>query len=200
MKRFAVSLALLVVSGFAGVTFAEPVTLGPPSTVGGVVSGGLDPDFILAFAGTDVSGSVLLITTPNGDGTFTATSGYVAVTSPDFSGILPLYANPDPTGYVTSPSGYFYYDDQLLPLSDPIVTNPGLLFAALPTPGFEINIFSTAPDAYTYYDNTGYNTPITFSIVSIFAASVPLPASFWAGLGLFAVLGVYRFRQRRRLL
>jgi hypothetical protein len=202
MKKFALVLAMAVLFGFSSFAFCEPVSMGLPTSVGGIVAGGVDPDYSFIFSGMGVGGYGTLDTTPNGDGTFTATGGSVTVTSSGdgFTGTLPLYPNPTPTGYDYSPSGYFIYDDQLLPLTDPVITNPGLLFTALPVTDFELNLFSTGPGSYLYWDNNGYNAPISFILSNEDAVSIPLPASFWTGLGLFAVMGALRLRHRRHLL
>jgi hypothetical protein len=203
MQKFALGLAMVVLCGFSRFTFADSANLGLPTSLGIGGTPGADPEFIFSFAGPGVGGFGTLDATSNGNGTFTATTGSVTVTSSGdgFTGTLPLFANPSPTGYVTSPSGYFYYDDQLLPAGDPLVTNPGLLFSSLPTPGFEINIYSNAPDDYIYYDNRGYNAPVTFTLAEvgndvIASQSAPLPASSWAGLGLFGVVAAFRLKRR----
>ena len=53
---------------------------------------------------------------------------------------------------------------------NPLITNGGLLFTS---GGYEVNIFSTGPGSYTYYDNSGYNTPVSFSL----SAAVPEPST-----------------------
>ena len=92
-----------------------------------------------------------------------------------------------------SPSGYFIYDNQLLPRQDPLITNGGLLFNSS---GYEVNIFSNGPSSYTYYDNSGYNTPVSFSL----SEAVPEPSTLiLAGVASLMSLG-YAWRRRRKAL
>ena len=49
-----------------------------------------------------------------------------------------------------------------------------------------MNIFSTGPGSYTYYDNSGYNIPVSFSLSeAISPQSVPEPSTLiLAGIAL----------------
>jgi hypothetical protein len=156
---------------------------------------GADPLFDFSFSGGGISGSGTLDATANGDGTFTAFSGTATVTgAPNGESTLTLYANPSPPGEVLSPSGYFFYDSQLLSGQNPLITNGGLLFTSS---GYEVNIFSTGPGSYTYYDNSGYNIPVSFGLSeAISPQSVPEPSTLiLAGIALPIGLG---FALRRR--
>ena len=156
---------------------------------------GADPLFDFSFSGGGISGVGTLNATANGDGTFTAFSGTATVTgAPNGENTLTLFANPSPPGEVISPSGFFIYDSQLLPGQDPLITNGGLLFTSN---GYEVNLFSNGPDSYTYYDNTGYNTQVSFSLSeAISPQSVPEPrALILAGIACLMGLGL-RWRRR----
>lgn len=118
-----------------------------------------------------------LTATANGDGTYTAVSGFMDVTHGfDAPGTYSLIGNPNAPGFATSPSGYFYYDDQLLPSQNPSITVDGLLFGGTtPTSATEINLYSNgAGAAYTIYDNKGYTNG---SNGSFSLAAVPGPAA-----------------------
>jgi hypothetical protein len=130
------------------------------------------------FSGPDVVGTGILNAELIAPGEWLALSGWDQTSGGSISGKLALLANPNAPSESYSPSGFFLYDDLLLPHSDPLIQNGGLLFTN--GAGGEINLFSYGPDNYTHYDNTGFNVPITFSI-----SPVPEPASlalFGAGL------------------
>ena|SRR5579862_1593232 len=146
--------------------------------------------------GTSIANGTLTATA-NGDGTYTAISGTLDVTAGQdgSSGgtIYNLFFNPNGTGQSTSPSGYFYYDNQLLPAQDPLITNNGLLFTGH---GIEINIFSNGPGPnYQFYDNTGFTSyPGAFTL-----AAVPEPAyAQMAGMLALGGIGILRHRRSKR--
>lgn len=184
------ALFSIVLSG----AYAAPVSAGPIiGNSSGTPVYGSDPLFAYTFTSIDGSVSVsgLLDAYSLGGGTYSASTGTVDILLAGASGLTAptgtLYANPTPATYVTSPSGYFYYDDQLLPGSNPLITNPGLLFYV---GGTELNIFSNGPgpNTYQFYTNTGYNVFGNFSIQAV-------PEPFTVGLGLAAVgLAVKRRR------
>ena len=159
------------------------------------LSPGADPLFDFSFSGGGIIGSGTLDATANGDGTFTAFSGTATVTgAPNGESTLTLYANPSPPGEVLSPSGYFIYDSQLLPGQNPLITNGGLLFISS---GYEVNIFSNGPDGYTYYDNSGFNIPVSFSLSeAVSPQSAPEPSTLILA-SIACVMGLGFGRRRR---
>ena len=103
-------------------------------------------------------------------GEWLAVSGSDSTSGGLISGTLTLVPNPNAPNQANSPTGFFNYDDLLLPQSDSVIENGGLLFTN--GTGGEIKLFSNGPDSYTHYDNTSFNVPITFTM-----AAVPEPAS-----------------------
>jgi hypothetical protein len=122
-----------------------------------------------SFTFTDSTDGVsltgILTATPNGNGSFTATSGEI-ITGSDLNATIdaaPLVSNPHAPGtsigQVIFPIGGgsydFQYDDQLMPASTPTLDTYGLLFM-VGTPGSsgyeEINIWgNNGAFDYTYY-------------------------------------------------
>jgi hypothetical protein len=197
MKQFVMAVAMfgLIAVGTPHLQAGQISNM--PSDGGSTASlpPGADPLFDFSFSGGGINGSGTLDATANGDGTFTAFSGTATVTgAPNGESTLTLYANPSPPGEVLSPSGYFFYDSQLLPGQNPLIANGGLLFTSS---GYEVNIFSTGPGLYTYYDNSGYNIPVSFSLSeAISPQSVPEPSTLiLAGITCSMGLG---FALRRR--
>ncbi|MGZ3377922.1 MAG: PEPxxWA-CTERM sorting domain-containing protein, partial [Phenylobacterium sp.] len=110
-------------------------------------------------------------------GQYDATSGTITAFGPLEAGVGTLIANPNSPNTAGSPSGFFTYDDQLLPGQNPLITNPGLLFAI---GGDEVNIFSNGPGPQTYqfYVNNGGNDLGNFALSQV-GGGVPEPAA-WA--------------------
>ncbi len=109
------------------------------------------------FIATDhASGTLsvgLLVASPNGDGTFTATGGFLIVFSGPIAGTYDLYPNPDPPGSFSSPEGFFVVNDQLFPGQSPTLDEYGLLFTGN---GLEINIWGNGAGVpYSYYAANG---------------------------------------------
>ena len=197
MRRFVMAMAVL---GLIAATPAGPggADIGHASCRGKScwLRGGADPLFDFSFSGGGISGSGTLDATDNGDGTFTAFSGSgTVIGAPNGESLLTLYPSASPPGEVLSPSGYFIYDSQLLPAQDPRLTNGGLLFFSS---GYEVNIFSNGPGSYTYYDNSGFNTPVSFSVwQAVTPAGVPEPPTLiLAGIG--SLIGLVFAWYRRR--
>jgi hypothetical protein len=197
MKQFVMVVAMFGLIAVGTPHVQAGLTSNMPSVGGSTASlpPGADPLFDFSFSGGGINGSGTLDATANGDGTFTAFSGTATVTgAPNGESTLTLYANPSAPGEVLSPSGYFIYDSQLLPGQNPLITNGGLLFTSS---GYEVNIFSNGPGSYTYYDNSGYNTPVSFSLSeAIPSQSVPEPSTLILG-GIACLMGL-GFAWRRR--
>jgi hypothetical protein len=98
----------------------------------------------------------------NGNGTYTATGGYLIVLSGPIAGTYALFPNPNPPGTALSPSGAFIFNDQLYPGQSPTLDVFGLLFTG---GGLEINIWNDGGGVpYTYF---AFNTNNgTFPIAS----------------------------------
>jgi hypothetical protein len=85
----------------------------------------------------------------NGNGTYTATGGYLIVLSGPIAGAYELFPNPSPPGTFFSPSGVFLVDNQLYPGQSPTLDVFGLLFTG---GGLEINIWNDGGGVpYTYF-------------------------------------------------
>ena len=127
--------------------------------------------FAFSYSGVGVSGSGTLTAEQIAPDEYAIVAGTDDATGGGVSGILTLFANPDSPNETTSPSGYFLYDDLLFVGSDPVISNGGLLFTN--GNGGEVNLYSTGPDLYVDYDNTGFNVSINLD-----PSPVPEPASF----------------------
>jgi hypothetical protein len=189
-----VAVAGLTMAGaaHAGLIGMSSTVLTPLTSQAMTFLAGADPVFTFTDIGVTVTASGTLNATSNGDGTFTAISG-----SGIFNGIaITLIPNPTPPGQVLSPSGAFNFDDQLLPASDPLLLNGGLLFSLASGPATELNIFSNGPGSYSTDTNVGATAGLGSSVATDFALMTPEPASlvlFGAG---FAVLCMFRRRLR----
>jgi hypothetical protein len=160
--------------------------------------------FTFEFTGADVSGSGDFWANPNGDGTFTAISGDEIDTVNNVATTL-LPNTSAPSGITYSPSGAFYYDDQYLPLADPIILLGGLMFGDKAT-GLEVNLWSNGANNYVYdsWRNGGYSFGYSGTQI-VFAAedppgpngNVPEPASVaLIGLGLLGFAAARRRNSR----
>lgn len=113
-------------------------------------------DPVFTFTATDSASGTFsygfLEVSANGDGTFTATGGFLLVVSGPDVGLYELFPNPNPPDPFLSPSGAFIADDQLYPGQDPSLDVYGLLFTGN---GREINIWGTGPGTYSYYSFNG---------------------------------------------
>jgi hypothetical protein len=132
-----------------------------------------------------------LIANDNGNGTFNVISG---------SGLydnypVALIPNATPPGYAYSPSGYFYYDDQLLPSVNPLLSIGGLMFSISAGSATELNIWGNSPGSYQAMLNNGYSTTGAFSLTQ---ASIPEPMTLPLVLSGFLGLGFAQFLRRRR--
>lgn len=152
-----------------------------------------DQIFFFSFAGATVSGSGMLNATDNGDGSFTAVSGSgtqtVGVAAPD---TLTLIFNPNGTTISFSPGGFFF-DNQLFPGNDPLISDAGLLFSSSTQ---EVNLFSNIGGGYQFAQQDGFAEAITFLLSdSPPVQTVPEPTSMVLfGIGLLA-FAAFRRRQ-----
>ena len=129
-----------------------------------------------------------LLATANGDGSFTAFSGFG-----EYDGFaINLIANPSAPATIVSPSGYFNYDDQIFPSASPKVDYSGLLFSIADGGATELNLYydSSVPN-YIAYLNDGINNQGAFS-------TAPEPAtSGLIGISLLGLgFGLRRMRKR----
>jgi hypothetical protein len=168
-----------------------------------------------------VSGDFTLAATavPGDPGAFMATAGTLELNAPMADGIAGTYSlvtNPGGTNSQYSATGMFIYDDLVMPGSDPIVTNPGLLAFGGPGlgnvpegKGSEINFFSNGAGSYSLYtaSNGNYNYSYVFTmpqgtvtaqvlgvpggVRSLVAA--PEPAT-WAIMASFLLIALCKFR------
>jgi hypothetical protein len=139
-------------------------------------------DLSLDFSFDDSNGLVtgdfsLTATAVAGDpGTYLATGGTLDITAPAADGIAgdyKLVQNPGAPNATTSATGLFIYDDLVMPGSNPVVTNPGLLVFGGPglgnTPegkGSEVNFFSAGANTYDLYSGANGN----YSYSAVFTA------------------------------
>jgi hypothetical protein len=132
-------------------------------------------------------------------GTATPATGQSAYT---VTGVAPVSS---PGTVYTSPSGYFYYDNLLYASSTGLTPFDywGGLFTLANGGAIELNLYYNSQDQAAsgiYYDNSGFNTPITFINVqypdSSSVAAAPEPSSIiLLGSGLI----VSAFILRRKL-
>jgi hypothetical protein len=131
-----------------------------------------DPTF--TFTATDSGSGTfsygVLQASDNGDGSFTATSGYLVVISGANVGAYELFPNPSPPFPFVSPSGAFIVDNVLYPGQDPSLDVYGLLFTGA---GLEINIWGTGPGTYSYYAFNGSSFTLASNNAVFTLASTP---------------------------
>jgi hypothetical protein len=196
MRAFWTLVAAALLVGGPGQAKAEPIPAEGSGHVGWTGVSGPDPQFLLTFSGSGVNGSALLDAIDNGNGIFTATSGSGTVAGPANAGILTLFPNPNAPNATISPSGFFIYNDLLYPGQSPLVDVDGPLFT-LPN-NVEVNIFNNdnGPNQppYLYYDNTGFNVPVSVSLTL-----VPEPAGLiLLGFGILGLFGHALSRKANR--
>jgi hypothetical protein len=135
-------------------------------------------DISVQFSFDDPNGLVsgdftLAATAVAGDpGVYLATAGNLDITAPAADGIAGDYSlvtNSGPPNAQYSPTGMFIYDDLVMPGSDPVVTNPGLLafggpgLGTMPEgKGSEINFFSNGANSYSLYTSANGGYPYSY--------------------------------------
>jgi hypothetical protein len=177
-------------------------------------------DISVDFSYDDSNGLVtgdftLTATAVAGDpGTYLATAGSLDITAPTADGIsgkYQLYQNPGGTNATGSPTGLFIYDDLVMPTSNPIVTNPGLLAFGGPGlgnvpegKGDEINFFSSGANTYDLYTGVNGNYPYSYqgpmttkvTVSSFQVAGKDLVAapepSTWLIMGSFLLIALWK--------
>jgi|GEM_PF-1568484 hypothetical protein len=179
----AIAVLTMASAAHAGLIGMSSTVLTPLTSQAAAFLAGADPIFTFTDIGPGVDISGTLNATLNGDGTtFTAISG-----SGTFNGIaITLIANPNAPGNATSPSGAFFYDDQVLPSSNPILLNGGLLFSF--GTGLELNIFSNGPNSYQTLTNDGTNAVTDFAL-----GPIPEPST-----GIFVLGGMFLLNLMRK--
>jgi hypothetical protein len=175
--------------------FRNILALGAAGAVCVLASTSFATTFLFSYSGDGGANgaSGTLTATANGDGTYTATTGTITEFGPVATGVGTLIANPAAPAQSTSPSGAFYYDDQLLPMQNPLLLNGGLLFDVA---GSEVNIFSNGPgpDTYTLASQAGASTNGDFAL----SAAVPEPATWGLMLVGFGLAGAVARSSRER--
>jgi len=146
--------------------------------------------FDYTFGGANDSGSGTLVATNNGDGSFNVIGGTGTETVSGVTDTLTLLLNSAGTASKYSPSGMYIFDDQLFPAAGPLIDYYGLMFTS--SSGAEVNIWSTAPDNYTY--GAERNGSYTIQEATAFQlTAVPEPSSIaLLGLGLLGFAAVRR--------
>jgi len=187
----AIAVLTMASAAHAGLIGMSSTVLTPLTSQAAAFLAGADPVFTFTDIGVGVDASGTLNATLNADGkTFTVISG-----SGIFNGIaITLIANPTPPGQVVSPTGAFTYDDQLLPSSNPVLLNGGLLFSIASGPATELNIFSNGPGSYQTATNIGTTTGIAINVGSVFTlGAIPEPST-----GVFVLGGMFLLNLMRK--
>jgi hypothetical protein len=122
--------------------------------------------FTATDAGSGTFAYGLFEATNNGNGSYTATSGFLVIVSGPDVGTYDLFPNPNPPNPFASPDGVFSADDLLYPGQNPTLDVFGPLFTG---GGLEINIWNNGGGVpYSFYIWNG-NT-FTFDLGSNNAA------------------------------
>ena len=131
----------------------------------------------------------------NGNGTDSALTGSLTVTSGVDVGTYSLFPNPTDPNPTNSPSGQFFYDDILYPNQDPLLSTAGLLFTGH---GLEINIWGNGPGTlYSFWSSPGGGYNLTSDSVVFTLNSVPEGGTL-SLLGGVCMMGAGVLFRRRR--
>jgi len=104
--------------------------------------------FNFTFNGGDITAVGGLSMISNGDGSFTATSGYIDVSGGAYPGDYNLVSNPTGTGLAISPLRFLAYDDQYFPNQPAALLDYfGLLFAN-PAGNLEVKLWGIGNSTY----------------------------------------------------
>ena len=140
------------------------------------------------------SAIAFLTATDNGNGTFTAISGsgFWDVTTP-----IDLLLDASAPGIQYAADGLFYFDDQLFPGNDPVLSVGGLMFSIALGNAQELNIWGVDGGRYEAMMNSGGG----FSAASFGTATlsgVPEPATLPLVVSGIMGLGFGQYLRRRR--
>ncbi len=133
-----------------------------------------DQIFYFSFSGATVSGNGTLNAVANGDGSFTAISGTGTENNNGTADTLTLVFNPNGRTISTSPSGLLFFDNQLFPNNNPLISDAGLLFTSSTQ---EVNFFSDFDSGYQYFQQDQFTEVITFSLSENPTVTIPEPAT-----------------------
>lgn len=153
-----------------------------------------DQIFTFTFSGVTASGSGTLDAISNGDGSFTATSGTGTETVSGITDVINLIFNSNGTAAANSPTGAFFFDNQLFPGSDTLITSGGLLFQSSTQ---EMNLFSTGPGSYLFYQQDNFNEKTVFTLASVQTVPEPTTIFLFATAGLMGIIALRRKGQKK---
>ncbi len=147
------------------------------------------------FSSSYSSGSGTLNATDNGNGSYTAISGFGNETIGLNNYLLTLIFNPNGTFQFSN--GTYIFDNQVVPAGNPLILNGGLLFSSTNGGGM-INLYSTGPNSYYYSSALAGGSIYNPGVLASFeVTSVPEPATLTLfGIGLIG-MAVARRRSRK---
>ena len=168
-------------------------------------------DYSFSFMSNDGTYGVAgtLLTTSNGNGTYTVTGGSVTGTGTADLGVSYSLVQAVAGGSIRPFSGLpgngtdLIFDNQLTPGSNPVLTGNGVLFMSTANVGLTgnpsyLNIWGNGPSSYTLFQ-LGYDTPNQKEIYgpqidgTASVTATPIPAAAWLfGSGLMGLVGFRR--------